>query len=509
MRRFWRPETGIFFGIWLLLMIGGRDRLFRDPGTLWHTVVGQRLLGGELINSDPFSYTFGGTPWTPHEWLGECIMALVHGLSGFDSLLLATVTLLAALFTWVAHRLINSGLHWSLAALVTVLALGASTANLHVRPHIMTIVCLGVTQAWLCDYEAGRCSLKRLFWLAPMFVVWANIHGGMLGGLGNLGLAWIGWSGLFLLRQPTPFKDVRQIILFAFLIVLCGLTCLVNPYGIHLPMTWYRLMHSPLLPLIIVEHAPLQPASSGGLIVLAFGVVYLTALITTLPNRPRITWLLPLVWFGLAWTRVRHAPLFCITAGFALADIVPRTSWAAWLVRRGSDLFQVPAPNPSLPRWNWRPAVLPVCVVLGTLLAQMIGWRVPVMGAGWARLDPDYWPTELLADLQEHEHTRAGGTPIFNECILGGFLIYHTPGYRVFVDDRCELYGDQWLMDFVRGETDDPAGHIERWQKEYGSFDLALTHPGSGYDRFFASEPGWTTIRRSPSATLYRRLTFQ
>ena len=33
----WRAETGIFLGLWLLLMFAGRDRLFRDPGTFWHT----------------------------------------------------------------------------------------------------------------------------------------------------------------------------------------------------------------------------------------------------------------------------------------------------------------------------------------------------------------------------------------------------------------------------------------------------------------------------------------
>src|SRR5947209_3385781 len=67
-RRFWRPETGIFLGLWLALLIGGQSRLFRDPGTFWHTVVGERILSsGELVYRDPFSCTFGGEPWIPHQ----------------------------------------------------------------------------------------------------------------------------------------------------------------------------------------------------------------------------------------------------------------------------------------------------------------------------------------------------------------------------------------------------------------------------------------------------------
>jgi hypothetical protein len=505
LRRFWRPETGIFLAIWLVLMVGGHSRLFRDPGTFWHTVVGQRILErGEFLNTDPFSYTFGGTPWTPYEWLGECGMALVHDLSGLDGLLLATVTVLAGLFTWVAHRLIRCGLHWSLAAVVAALALGASASHLHVRPHILTIGLLGITFGWLCDFEAGKWSLKRLFWLIPLFVLWTNIHGGMLGGLGTLGLALVAWTVLFLFRQPTPFQNLRQLGLFAVLVVLCGLTCLVNPYGMELPWTWYTIMRSPLLPQIIVEHSPLRPTSPEGLTVLAFGAVYVVMVLSTLPKRPRITWLLPLVWFVLAWTRIRHAPLFCITASLALADIVPQTIWAAWLVRRGSDLFRPASAEPR--RWDWRPALVPVCVVLGTLFVQMTGWQAPVVGAGWAQLDPSYWPTELIADLKAHENTRPGGTRIFNEYILGGFLIYHAPGYRVFVDDRCEVYGDEWLVDFVGAANDDTAGHIERWQDRYGSFDMVLTHTGSGFDRYFAVDPGWVTVRRTEPATLYRRV---
>src|SRR5947209_3349071 len=40
----WRAESGFFLGIWLFFMVGGRSRLFRDPGTFWHTVVGRRIL---------------------------------------------------------------------------------------------------------------------------------------------------------------------------------------------------------------------------------------------------------------------------------------------------------------------------------------------------------------------------------------------------------------------------------------------------------------------------------
>jgi hypothetical protein len=204
-RRYWRAETGIFLGVWLGLMILGRSQIFRDPGTLWHVVVGQRILSsGRFVTADPFSYTHAGRPWIAQKWLSECAMALVHQVSQLDGLLLATATLLAGLYTWAAHRLIRAGSHWLLALVFVALVLGASTFHFYPRPHLATLVLLGWTFALLCDFEAGRIPLARLFWLVPLFLVWANAHDGVLGGLATLGLTVAGWGLVRETFGPVP-----------------------------------------------------------------------------------------------------------------------------------------------------------------------------------------------------------------------------------------------------------------------------------------------------------------
>jgi hypothetical protein len=504
LQAFFRPETGIFLAIWLVLMVGGRTRLFRDPGTFWHTVVGERILStGEFLDQDPFSYTFGGTPWTPYEWLAECGMALLHRIDGFDTLLLASVTLIAALFTWVAHRLMRGGLHWSLTALCMILLLAASASHLHVRPHLATIAFLGITFAWLVDFESGRITFRRLVWLIPLFIVWTNTHGGMLGGLGTIGLAVIGWSLWRIVGLPSPLRDGRGFVQSASLVVACGLTAFLNPYGADLPRTWYTIMHAPLLPELIQEHSPLNPTRPDGIMVLIFGAVYLFVLLGARPKEWRVTWLLPLVWLVLAYTRVRHAPLFAITAGLALADVLPHTRWALWLARPGSDLFQFPTGTIAR-RWNWQPALLPVLLVLVAIGAQMVRAPIPVVGHGWAQLDSEFWPVELIPDLRREAEAHPGA-PIFNEYAFGGFLIYYTPQSRVYVDDRCEVYGDQWLDEYVRASETNSAPYLEECQRRYGRFDLALTQPGSGFDLYFRESSDWHKIAGAPAATLYQR----
>lgn len=505
LKRWWRAETGFFLGIWLFLMIGGRSQLFRDPGTFWHTVVGRRILSSrQFMETDSFSFTYAGRPWIPHQWLGEYLMAVLDEFAGLDALLLATATVLAGLYAWLAHRLMRNGLHWMPTAFLVMLTVAASANHLHVRPHIGTIVGLGLTFGFLCDFESGRIGLGRLGWLIPLFLVWSNVHGGALGGLATMGLAVAGWCGYRLFGVESPIVRGRQVVLLALLIAACGLTALVNPYGARLPRVWLEIMESPLLPRIIQEHTPLDPRSPDGWMVITLGLIYLSAVASLRSRWPRVTWLLPMAWLYETITRVRHAPLFGIAAGLALAEMLPYTRWADWLARPGRDWFQRSADG-RLPErgLGWRPAVLPLTVVLAAVVFQAAGIHAPILGRGWVQLDPRHWPVELLPELRRAEREHPEGARIFNDYLFGGFLIYYTPGLKVFIDDRCELYGDEWLLRFSEAMQRDP-GRIDEWLGLY-DFHYALVASGSPFDRHLEKTPGWVPVKRTDTASLYER----
>jgi hypothetical protein len=320
-------------------------------------------------------------------------------------------------------------------------------------------------------------------------------------------LALVGWTVWRWLGLASPMARPGQMLRFGLLVVGCGLTMLVNPYGWGLPRTWLEIMSMRLLPEIIMEHAPLNPTRPDGQMVLLFAAVYLIALLGIAPMRPRVTWLLPLVWFYLTCTRIRHSTLFALSGVLAVADFMPYTCWARWLARPGSDLFQFPDPVPPMRRFPWQAAVLPVAVVLTALGLQVASVPVPVLGAGWAQLDSEFWPVELVPALRELEKDQPPGTHIFNDYRFGGFLIYFTPGLRVYIDDRCEVYGEQWVKQFDDASKQEP-GQVEAWSRDpVNGFDFALVHTGTGFDEYFHDAPGWTVVGRSEAATLYRRKT--
>jgi hypothetical protein len=198
------------------------------------------------------------------------------------------------------------------------------------------------------------------------------------------------------------------------------------------------------------------------------------------------------------------------------------------------------------------PFVLPGLAVLSAFILQATALPVPLVGHGWAQLDPEYWPTTLRPQLQAYvEECQSAQPPrepcIFSEMLFGGYLIRYVPGSRIYIDDRCELYGDDFLRDFCVARGNDPArpeGNPEwvgRQVDAYG-IDLALVGPDSPFSRYFDRETarsqaalpeigasltalsgqpfgawttstalmgetcGWVRVAQTTSAILYRRL---
>ncbi len=499
-RRLWSAEAGFFLGLWLVLPVVGRTSMYRDPGTFWHVVVGQRMVdSGEVICSDPFSFTRAAEPWTAHQWLAECGMGLLHRLGGWDALLLAAVTLLAAIYTFLASRMLRAGLHPLWAGSLLAVVLLASAPQFHVRPLLITIGLVACSFALLVDVDAGRRRLRRLWWFVPLMALWANLHGGALAGLGMFAVCSAWWIVLWLFGGNSPLTRRRDVLALLLIVAVSGAAVLLNPYGVELPRSWWTTLRMPL-PVLIQEHAPLDLRDPLAWATVVLTLLYLATLLCVPPRRLRITWLLPLVWLVLAVARVRNVPLFAVTTAIVLAELIPQIRWADWLVQR--EVLLTPEVLAGR-RCDARSAVIPLAVMLLVTVLLFAGVASPLVGPQWARFDPALWPVDLLPELEALDRTSPEGTPIFNDLNYGGFLIYHTPRLRVFADDRCALYGTEMLKDYEFARYASPS-RINHWTMQY-DFKHALVRTGTLFDRFLQNESRWLLVRRTPTATLYRR----
>ncbi len=497
---------GFFIVVWALLLIAGRERMLRDPGTLWHTVVGQHMIDqGEFPRADAFSFTCSGRPWIAQQWLGELAMAAINRLAGLDGLLLVAVTLLALTFASLGERLVAAGLNWAATGLLLVLTIAAAGYHFHPRPHLITIILAAWMLLRLCDVEAGRRRLRSLWTLPVAFALWANVHGGVLGGILTAWVVFVGWAVVLIASGQRECRVGPAVAGMLMLGATSGAAVLLNPYGVELPRVWLALMDSPVLPKIISEHGPLEFRSVEGVMVLALAAIYLTVLLATWRRVLRVTWLVPLLWLALAVSRIRHAPIFALLAAVAIADMLPHSALPEFFRRHGSGLFVAPRPLAGL---RLRPSALMAALVVLAVMLQAGGVKCPVIGASWATLSPGYWPvaaTQTLADSMGRAGAaipQAREVRVFNEMLFGGYLIYRLPRAKVFIDDRCELYGDGFLLDYLdllrRPDRFDRAA--EQWR-----FDFALVHAGGRLAGHLHGHRDWEALQEDSVASLFRR----
>lgn len=485
---------GLFLSIWLGLSAVGRERMLRDPGTFWHTVVGDRILAaGTVPTTDEFSSSCGGQRWMAQQWLGEVIMSLVHQIGGLDGLLTATAILIAMVYAGIGARLRESGLSPPMCIVLTMLALAASAYHFFPRPHLGTLAGIYLCYSIQGDVDSGRAPWTRLLALPVAMVVWTNIHGGALGGVFTVLVVSAGWLAFSWLGVPGKKLTRRQVMIVGAMAGGCVAAVLVNPYGAALPAQWIGLMGSKVLPRLMIEHAPLDLLSVDGAMVGLLALAYGVMLIRAWPTERRVTWLVPLVWLGMAVSRVRHGPLFAIIATLAIAEMAPHSRLGSLVEELSHHAGRVKLVRNA---WAW-----PALALLGALVLQGTDVHVPVVGRGWARPPKGYWPTRTVESLALR--ARGGNAHVFNDMLFGGYLIYHAPEVPVYLDDRCELYGDAGLRNYARACAE-PA-YFDA-MSHYEGIDTALVIANTTLDGHLARSPAWVKVAGDEASALYARV---
>jgi hypothetical protein len=141
--------------------------------TWWHLRAGMEIVEtGTIPLRDSFSHTVNGGYWPDHEWLSQVIFYTVFWIGGLP--LLTAFAAGVVTITWfIVWRLIPGRpmVRLGLAAL----ALVPVATEWSLRPQIFTLLCLALT---------ARLLVRRSYSpLVPLFLLWANLHGGVMLGV--------------------------------------------------------------------------------------------------------------------------------------------------------------------------------------------------------------------------------------------------------------------------------------------------------------------------------------
>jgi hypothetical protein len=167
-----------------VLCLGLFSPEIRDSDFWWHLRTGQYIVETHSLPvPDPFAYTTAAAPLAyagegavrhfnlTHEWLAQVLLYSAYRVGGFPgvvlfrALLLAAFCGLAGFVAWRRSGVPDRGWMAGLAAAAIAFPFALD------RPQLFTYLFLALTVVVLE-------SRRRLWLLPPLFLIWANCHGG-------------------------------------------------------------------------------------------------------------------------------------------------------------------------------------------------------------------------------------------------------------------------------------------------------------------------------------------
>ena len=497
--------TDLIFMILLAAMTFGAlaPRLLGDAGIGWHIRNGQQMLATHSIaRTDSFSSTRSGQPWYAWEWLYDLGIAKVHDRLGLNGVVFFTALVIAATFAMLFPFTLARGGSLLVTVVFVVLAVCASAIHLFARPHVLSWLLAVIWFQVLDSSEAAPVANRRLFWLPVLMLLWVNVHGGFLLGLALMGIYLL--AGLFRYAASVVSKQWTK-----KLAGVTGLTLvatLVNPYGYKLHVHVYDYLSNRFLMSHIDEF---QSPDFHGVAQQCFAALLLVTIVALASARGKIRTSHLLVVVFAAYSGLyasRNLPtssllLTLVVAPMlsqAVADAGTEKQLAAWLRRFFSQLQSFSARMGDMEQschghlWPLAAVILGlvVCVQHGRLGSR------PLMDA---HFDAKRFPV-AAADFMAHNSI---GEPVFAPDYWGGYLIYRfSPAMKVVVDDRHDLYGEQFLRNYLNIVHVAPS-----WEASLDSMrtDWVLAPAGSSLVNILKESSQWKVIYEDKTAVMFHR----
>jgi hypothetical protein len=456
-------------------MSGGSlsTRLLGDAGIGWHIRNGEQMLRTHTITrTDSFSVTMGGQTWYAWEWLYDLKIAAVHHWLGLNGVVFVTAVIIALTFAVTFRLSLQRGGDLPVAAFLLVLSLGVSMIHLFARPHVLSWLFTVIWFQILDRSESAESpeNRRRLWVLPALMLLWVNLHGGFVLGFALLGVYLLS-GAIRYFRCPDVearqniARRLRELGIVTFVSLLASL---INPYGYELHVHVYRYLSSRWLMNHIDEflspnfHGVAQQCFVAILLITIVGL----AVSRNKPSLSRVLVLLFAIYSGLYASR-------SLPVSSLLLTLIVAPLWTQALAAASGNPSLSLRLRDLLSRWRlltsrvqrlelgFRGHLWPIGAVVFGLLVCVQAAKTGSRHWMDAHFDAGHFPVQASDVIVQ----RGIREPIFAPDSWGGYLIYRLyPQNKVFVDDRHDLYGEEFLKEYLKAIrlTPDWNGSLEK-----------------------------------------------
>ncbi len=450
-----------------------------DLDIWWHLKVGDWIVEHHAVpHTGILSRVAANRPWVAYSWGYEVLLSRAYrwfGLAGIGIYGVLLTLAVAYSIYWMALRL--SGRFWWACALATITC-SAFLYKLMPRPVFFSIALFAVTLTLILEANrSGRVQL--LYWLPPLFVLWANLHIQFLYGLFLVGLLFgvnllqfvarrLGITPVSVLPPTLPTATLGAV--FAS----CFVASCIGPYSYHLYVVIVEYSKAKVPYMMIRELQAINFRAYSHYVQLLLTGAGFFALGWQKKIDPfKLTLLI--VASVVSFRTMRDSWFICISAAACIADFpAPETVWRrteSWLEKSGVAAF--------------------VAVAL-VLVARDADFNQ----RGLDRAISSMYPVKALNYLRQHP---APG-PLYNTLDWGGFLTWYMPDYPVAIDGRNDLYGDDLDQLFFDTENGAESYATDPYLNEAGVVLLEKNRPLAG---LLMSDPRFSLVYQDQLAAVF------
>ncbi|MGA3293698.1 MAG: hypothetical protein ABSE45_06915 [Candidatus Acidiferrales bacterium] len=457
------------------------SRVFdQDPDIWWHIRVGDWITEHHAVPRFGIFSQHIERPWVAYSWLFDVLVSAAHkmfGLPGIPGLLICLEVLLSLVFLLAIVRI--AGSFWW-AWWIASAAIFAYFVN-PLRPVLFTLLFFTLELLLIFESERRRDD-KLLYWMGPLFVLWANCHIQFVYGIAVLGL-YLATRILSLLvgrlrLDESPTASAAKLIGF-FGIAVVG-SC-IGPNGWLPYKVAFEYAGQTFVYQIVVEMHAMDFRRPEHFVELLLLMAACFA-IGRSGRRDLFRTMLLIVAAIVSFRSMRDAWFVSMAAAFVIAEAVRERESNA-TAEGASD------------RRIWEPIGYAAAVSVALALSFGFAIRRDISTPALINDIDGVYPIRATEFVRE---SNLQG-PMYNSFNWGGFLIFNLRDQPVSIDPRTDLYGDDGVRRSV-ATTD-----AINWQADPDLLraNFVLVERKFPLASALANDPGYRLVYQDHLATVF------
>jgi hypothetical protein len=452
------------FTIFLILLT--TFKISGDDDVFWHLATGRYVVENfHVPSADVFGFITEGQEWMPFEWGWDVLTYGLYNAGGYTAISIFRTLIFLSIFFIFFVILRKFKISNTIIFIFFILLSFGIIDRLTPRPHIISLLFFAILLYLIIEYRYFSRNNKMLYFIPLIFLLWANMHMGILAGLFLFGLYVLSEIIVYFKRtkssgdkfQPLSKDDLVRLTIIFFVSVLM---MFINPNFYQTYIYAYSHTKMKLLETINEWRSPFDTMYGDGFVVTIYKIFLFSGILILYYSIKKKDPFPVLVYIGFAIYSVR-------AIRFTVDYIVIITIFLALSVDfilsnfKGNSLRNFIEKNP-VPK-----LILSVLLVFFIInlpdnklyLDHMKYYRISGFG-----INEDFIPVQLFDFMKENNITEIGERPL-NHFGTGGFLVWNFPHARNFIDSRN-------LNDEIFNEYNSIISRSPGFQNKIDKYDL-------------------------------------